>query len=210
MSSSYYDCSPETIGTKVKAKIYSNKIRDTIHNITGIFMLLTSVGVTSFVISTFTRLIKEQSKHELMNLLFLLAFACINIIVVLLGMYFKIPNMSIYGFSSFSIIGIYLIYLFLSGNLKDLKLPTIQNSLIYGIEPIPSVCIITTILILGLSALYSWKYNNWKKFSIYGSKRVKRERKRKRNTASAILSFSSLGALLLVALVVVYKNKDIS
>ena len=198
MSSSYYDCSPETIGTKVKAKIYSNKIRDTIHNITGIFMLLTSVGVTSFVISTVTTLIKGKSKEQLMNLLFLLAFVCINIIVGLLGMYLKIPNMSIYGFSSFSIIGIYLFYLFLFGNLKDLTFPTINNKIV--------LLGVLAVVFVGLSAAYFFGYGNIKKGK---NKKINRERKRKRNTASTIFAFSLLGALLLVALYAVYINIDV-
>jgi hypothetical protein len=119
-------------------------------------------------------------------------------------MYLKIPNMSIYGFSSFSIIGIYLIYLFISGNLKDLTFPTINDKIILSG--------VLAVVFVGLWAAYFFGYGNIKKNSKAPTRkerlRINRENKRKRNTASTIFSFSLLGALLLVALFAVYINKD--
>jgi hypothetical protein len=218
--SSYYDCSPETNNTK--GEVYSNKTTDIINNITGIFILLISIGVTFLIIFGFKTFIEPLvydsiskttpitpiNSHNIIYLLFLLTFACISTIIGLIGMYIKSPDTSIFGFTSFILIGVYTIFLFISKKLSNLKFPTIINPIIKGLNPMLASIIILVFFMLGLVALYMWEYNNWKKFSLMKSRRVNRERKRKRNTASVILSFSLLGATLLVALVTVYINKD--
>jgi hypothetical protein len=57
--SSYYDCSPETNNTKVK--VYGPETSDIINNITGIFMLLTSIGVTFLIIFLSSTYINDTS-----------------------------------------------------------------------------------------------------------------------------------------------------
>jgi drug/metabolite transporter (DMT)-like permease len=175
-------------------------------------VLLTSIGATSLILYIFKQWIEPMATytcgsmtvtkipfHDIIHLLSLLTFACINIIIGLGGMYKKSPNTSIYGFSSFILIGVYTIFLFLSGNLKNLSFPKISTKI-----KIAAV-IAVALLFAGLNLAYFYGYGNIKKDK---NKKINRERKRIRNTASAILSFSLLGELLLVALFAVYRNKD--
>jgi hypothetical protein len=200
--SSYYDCSPESNNTKVK--VYGPETSDIINNITGIFMLLTSIGVTSLIIFAFQANTPLTGVNKFTNLLFLLTIACIFIIIGFIGTYRKMPNMSIYGFSSFILIGLYTVFLFLSGNLKDLKLPEINQPFIPGFNPIFESFVAISVLFIGLLLAYFFGYGNIKK---HKNKKINRERKRKRNTASAILAFSLVGAILFVAFGTVYKNQ---
>jgi uncharacterized BrkB/YihY/UPF0761 family membrane protein len=211
--SSYYDCSPKTNSTRVK--VYGQKTNDIINNITGIFMLLTSIGVTFLIIFGFKTFIEPVGNngsispikhHDIINLLFLLTFACACIIAGLSGMYNKIPNMSIYGFTSVIIIGVYTIFLFLSGKLNVFNFPNISfNSIKNSVLAVLG-------LVTGILVAYSLGYGNIKKGSKKPTRkerlRINREKKRIRNTASTIVSFSLLGAILLVTLVTFYMNKD--
>ena len=222
--SSYYDCSPETNNTKVK--VYGPKTSDIINNITGIFMLLTSIGVTFLIIflsSTYINDTKSYISEALKNitpgskldkgygeayrasisiknslniltkanptyLLFLLTFACISSIVGLSGMYKKSPNTSIYGFSSFILIGVYTIFLFLSGKLKDIEFNSLTDNFF---KTIPVAILV---ILLGTSfGLYFGVYKNVKKSK---NRRINSQRKRQRNTAHVIFIFSVVGSVL--------------
>jgi hypothetical protein len=229
--SSYYDCSPETNNTKVK--VYGPKTSDIINNITGIFVLLTSIGVTFLIIFLSSTYINDtsdvfanaistvsSSKSNLTNikfndklwrasktiqsglnilegvltkanptyLLFLLTFSCISSIVGLSGMYKKSPNTSIYGFSSFILIMVYTIFLFLSGKLKDITFNSLTDNFF---KTIPVAILV---ILLGTSfGLYFGVYKNVKKSK---NRRINSQRKRQRNTAHVIFIFSVVGSVL--------------
>jgi len=189
--SSYYDCYPESNNTKVN--VLSPKTSDIINNITGIFMLLTSIGVTFLIIffaSTHIYITNKQTitKPNPIYFLFLLTFACISIIVGLSGMYKKSPNTSIYGFSSFILIGVYTIFLFLSGKLKDIEFNSLTDNFF---KTIPVAILV---ILLGTSfGLYFGVYKNVKKSK---NRRINSQRKRQRNTAHVIFIFSVVGSVL--------------
>lgn len=198
--SSYYDCSPETNNTKVKVygkgTVYSEKTTDIINNITGIFMLLTSIGAT-FLIIFGSKTAIESVKHPTQNhtnLLFLLTVACMNIIIGLIGMYNKSPETSIYGFTSFILIGVYTIFLFISGKLKDIEFGLLTDKIFVMDSPINGVPLIILVVLLLLSSLlYGLVYKNVKKSK---NRRINSQRKRQRNTAHAIFVFSVVGSVL--------------
>jgi len=195
--SSYYDCSPESNNTKVK--VYGENTSDIINNITGIFMLLTSIGVTFLIIFGFqTNFQLDNAKNILIKLLFLLTFACISIIVGLCGMYNKSPNTSIYGFSSFILIGVYTIFLFLSNNLKGINTENIFSTFFKFDKPVyGNPLIILAILWILSILLYILVYKNVKKSK---NRRINSQRKRQRNTAHAIFAFSVVGSFLFALL----------
>lgn len=193
--SSLYDCSPETNNTKVK--VYTEKTSDVIKNITGIFILFTSIGITSLFILAINQAtsMMKLDDNPLFNTLVLILFALVVIIVGLIGLYHKLTNISIFGFTSFILIGTYIIFLGISGKLNNINFINIMK---YIKESVLGAVGIIVALVLAQVLGYG-------KFKKTKNKQKNKNNKQKQRLANSILPFSLVGSILLVYLVASYK-----
>jgi hypothetical protein len=118
-------------------------------------------------------------------------------------MYKNSQETIIFGFTSVILIGVYTIFLFISGKLTDIAINPLTD-IIYltnkkGFNFVALTILGVLLFISGL--LYGLLYKNVKKSK---NRRINSKRKRQRNTGHSIFVFSVVGSVLFTLLISKY------